>query len=369
MTATVWTKNDCLNDLIAFETYAKSKDEPFTRNGYREFTDCPRATWEAFFGTWEEFQRQAGIKPTRGQRQIEVNVARHASRDPMELFGADRAAYQGKYLKPNDKRWKTVLVGSDFHDIDCDPFVRRLFVETAKRVQPDCIFLNGDMIDLPEFGKYDVDPRTWGPMKRIGWLHEFLADNRNAAPNAEIIYLEGNHENRLLRHLAEATPALKTILADIHGFDMPKLLGLDKYEVNYIGKADLRAWTNRDAMKELHKNNYFLWDMLLGDHFPTGRDQGVPGWNGHHHKWVMQPLYSRTYGSSMWVQLAGGHVANAEYCEGEKWHTGFMLVHADTTSKKAVFEPIDVRDFAIIGGKFYGRRESERWHSKQETFE
>lgn len=365
---TIWTKDQCLADLREFEEFCQREELAFTRNRYRDFTSIPRSAWEGNFGTWAEFQRSAGIKPSRGDSQIANHTAKHASRDAMEIFGADRIAYQGKYLKPTDKRWRTVLVGSDFHDIDCDPFVRRLFVETARRVQPECIFLNGDMIDLPEFGKYDVDPRTWGPMNRINWLHEFLREVREAAPNAELIYLEGNHENRLLRHLAEATPALKTVLHEIHGFTMPKLLGLDQFEVNYVGKADLRAWSNRDVTKELHKNNYFLWDMLLGDHFPNAIKYNVPGWNGHHHKWNLTPITSREYGSSMWVQLAGGHVANAEYCEGEKWHTGFMLVHADTVTKRAVFEPIDVRDFAVIGGQHYVREESERWHKNQTVY-
>lgn len=361
-----WTPEDCVVCLRDF--WNLHGDEEISRARFRRESGVSESTWNRYFGTFEEFKRQAGVKLSRGQRQLELNIAKHASRDPMEQFAAERAEYAGKYLKPNDRRWKTALVASDFHDEDCDPFVRRLFVDTARRVQPDVIFLNGDMLDLPEFGKYTVDPRTWDVLGRIGWLHRFLADLRTAAPNAEIIYLEGNHEFRLLRHLAEATPALKTILADLHGFTMPKLLGLDVFEVNYVGKANLRAWSNKDVTKELHSNTYFLWDMLLADHFPQGIDQGVPGWNGHHHKWRVTPINSRIFGSSMWVQLAGGHVANAEYCEGEKWQTGFMLVHADTVTKRAVFEPIDVRDFAVIGGQFYGRQTDERWHANQEVY-
>lgn len=356
------TPEQCLEALRAFhETY----NGKFTRNAYR---DEHGRVWEKHFGTWEEFQRQAGLTPSRGQRQVQLAVARHASRDVVEQFTSDRESYRGKYLKPTGRRFRTALVGSDFHDIDCDPFVRRMFIEAARRVQPDVVFLNGDMLDLPEFGKYHVDPRSWDPLARIAWLHDFLRELREAAPDAEIIYLEGNHEFRLLRHLAEATPALKTILADLHGFTMPKLLGLDEFEVNYVGKADLRAWSNSDISRELHRNTYFLWDQLLADHFPTGIKQGVPGWNGHHHKWGLTPMISRTYGSSMWVQLPGGHVRNAEYCEGEQWHNGFMLAHADTEKKTSRFEMVDVGDFCVLGGEYYFRETSEIWHKNQVSY-
>lgn len=361
-----WGPEKCIEHLREF--WEARGDEEISRAKFRRESGISESTWNRYFGTFEEFKRQAGVKLSRGARQLELHIAKHASRDPMDIFGEDRAHYAGLYQKPSGRRWKTALVGSDFHDVDCDPMVRRLFIDTARRVQPDAIVLNGDMLDLPEFGKFTVDPRTWDVLGRIAWLHALLGELREAAPDAELIYLEGNHEFRILRHLAEATPALKTILAELHGFTMPKLLGLDAFEVRYIGKANLRAWSNRDVERELHANSLFLWDSVLADHFPTGIDQGVPGWNGHHHKWKVTALQSRTFGSTMWVQLAGGHVRMAEYCEGEKWHNGFMLAHVDTVTKRSVFETIDVRDFAVIGGEFYFRRENEKWHAGQGAF-
>lgn len=361
-----WTKGDCIQLLqrMAYE----NPDRVISRNDFRVDSGISESTWNRYFGTFEEFKRQAGIKLARGARAIELNIARHASRDSVEPFNEEKRSFAGRYKRDHPKRDKIVLVGSDFHDISCDLMTRRVFIDTAKRIQPECIFLNGDMLDLPEFGRYSVDPRTWDVVGRIKWMHSFLADLREASPESHIVYLEGNHEFRILRHLAEATPALKTVLADLHGFTVSSLLGLDQFEIEYVGKADLRAWTDRDAKKELHKNNYFLWDMLLGDHFPTGIKQGVPGWNGHHHQLVVTPTYSRIYGSSQWVQLPSGHVANAEYCEGEKWSNGFLIVHADTVAKKSIFEPITVRDKTVVGGEYYLRREDEVWHKDQEFF-
>jgi hypothetical protein len=224
------------------------------------------------------------------------------------------------------------------------------------------------MLDLPEFGRYNVDPRTWDVLGRIEWMHKFLGELRESCPETHIVYLEGNHEFRIIRHMAEATPALRTVLGDLHGFTVASLLKLDEYEIEYVAKADLRAWTNRDVKRELHSNSYLLWGQLLGDHFPDGIKQGIPGWNGHHHQLKITPLYNRRFGSSQWVQLPSGHVGNAEYCNGEKWNTGFMVVHADTHTGHSVFEPIEVRDFACVGGEYYYRHENEAWFKGQTTF-
>lgn len=361
-----WDAGDCIECLR--NIVLREPDRIISRNYFNSVSGISESTWNRFFGTFEEFKRQAAVKLPRGARAIELAVARHASRDPMIPFNEEKRSYVGKYVKDKPGRFKTVVVGSDFHDIDCDPFVRRTFIDTCKRIQPECIFLNGDMLDLPEFGRYTIDPRTWDVVGRIKWLHEFLRDLREASPESHIVYLEGNHEFRILRHMSEATPALKAVLADLHGFTVSTLLGLDEFEIEYCGKADLRAWTNRDAKKELHKNSYLLWNQLLGDHFPDGIKQGIPGWNGHHHQLQIRPQYSRQFGPSQWVQLPSGHVGNAEYCTGEKWNTGFMIVHADTHTKHSVFEPVEVRDFCVVGGQYYYRQSDEAWYKGQETF-
>lgn len=361
-----WTADDCIHHLRVL--ILREPDRIFSRAHFNRVSGISESTWNRFFGTFEEFKRQSGIKLSRGARKIELDISKHASRDSVDPFNSEKRSFLGKYTRDFPNRFQTVLVGSDFHDIDCDDFVRRTFIDTARRVQPEVIFLNGDMLDLPEFGRYTIDPRTWDVVGRIQWLHNFLRDLRETSPESHIIYLEGNHEFRILRHMAEATPALKTVLADLHGFTVSTLLGLDEFEIEYVGKADLRAWTNKDVKRELHGNSYLLWDMLLGDHFPDGIKQGVPGWNGHHHQLKVTPLFTRQYGSSQWVQLPSGHVANAEYCTGEKWNAGFMLVHADKEKKHAQFEPFTFRDFVCIGGEFYYRRPDEAWYKGQTVF-
>jgi len=353
-----WTAEDCIAELRRIASIDETK--VITRNYFRVNSKISESTWNRWFGTFEEYKRQAGITLSRHAHRLERSIAKHASVDAQRQMTAEKAKYEGKYLRPASGRWQTCLVASDIHDHLCDPFYRRLLIDTAKRVKPEKIVLNGDIFDLAEFGKYTQDPRLFAVVDRIKWVHALLADLRKAAPDAEIIFVEGNHEFRLLRHLTEATPALMTVLSDLHGMSVPSLLGLDKYEVNFVARMDLAAFNEADIKKELAKNYVILWDALLFHHFPDGRNMGFPGANGHHHKHLVWNHYSPQFGPYEWHQLGAGHIRQASYCAGEKWSNGFLLCHVDTHTKRTQFEYIDCsHGHAMIGGRFYERQDNE----------
>jgi hypothetical protein len=352
-----WTADQCVAELRKLAL--AQPDKVITRNFFRNEARISEATWNRYFGTFEEFKRQAGITLSRHAHRLERSIAKHAAADSYRVMNADKAGWEGAFLRPDTRRYQTVLVGSDIHDKSCDPFWRHCFIDTARRVQPEKIVLNGDLFDLAEFGKYTVDPRDFAIIQSIRWVQTFLRDMREAAPDAEITAIEGNHEFRLIRHLAEATPALRVVLSELHGFTVPKLLGLEEFEVNYIARMDLAAWTERDVKEELKKNYAIQYGALLWHHFPEGRLMGFPGANGHHHKLRNEPAYSPTFGSFNWHQLGCGHARSASYTAGEKWQMGFMLAHVDTQTKHSVLDNIEIKqDFAIIGGQWYRREDA-----------
>lgn len=330
-----------------------------TRHSYRKEGSFSTFEIEAEFGNFSEAKRQAGVMPTRMQGQLVNQLAKHVSFDEIRALNIDRRDFGDKYLKPSGKRFQTLLVASDLHDEDLDPFVRRVMIDTVRRAMPDIIVLGGDVFDLPEFGKYSVDPRTWDVVGRIRAVHDFLAELREAAPDAQIDMIEGNHEYRLLRHLAEASPAIRAVLSDIHGMTVGSLLGLDKYEVRYIARGDLAAWTKGDIRSEIKKNYEVYFDTFLVDHFPEGIRRGLSGVNGHHHKFEARSHYSELRGPTHWFQLGCGHRRAAEYCHGHQWNMGFMLAHIDTEKKLVAMNYIPIQDHAEVGGKFYFRGDNE----------
>lgn len=352
-------KTELIQKLQELQT--NNPDKEITRKVFRKETDIKDSVWEKQFGTFLEFKAAAGLQASKVKRKLQSAITKHASVDNLREFNEQKAGWEDKFLRPNSDRFQTILTGSDIHDKLCDPFYRRLFIQTAYRVKPHKIVLAGDVFDLYEFSKYSKDLRKVNILSAIEWVHKFLEDLRNASPDSELIMISGNHENRLLRYLSEQSPELLPILSDLHGFTISSLLGLDKYQVNFISKDSLAVFTETDLKKELAKNYYVAYDAVLFHHFPYAKDWGMAGVNGHHHNHKVDYQFSIHTGRSYeWHQLGAGHVRAAEYCEGEKWSNGFALIHVDTQKKFTQTEYFDVtNEHAVIGGRWYTRLESE----------
>ena len=342
------TKDECIALLKKNPTLSRDKM-------HIEVPELGRR-WQKYFGTWQEFRKAAGLDLSRHQTQVRNQIATHASLDAYRALNEDKRNYGAVFKKPNGKRFKSALLIMDVHDKHCDPFWRKLVVATVKRAQPDMICINGDLFDFPEFGKYSVNPLEWDVVGRIKWVHKFLEDLREAAPDAEIHLNEGNHEYRLLRHLAESTPALRCILSDLHGMTIPQLLGLDKYEVNYNAPADLATLTATDMKAELRRNWLNIYGCMIAHHFPEGATFGMPGVNGHHHNHEVHTFYSPTYDMCEWHQFGCGHKRQASYTNGELWSNGFGMATMDTEKKRTQIEYWDTtHDHCVIAGVHYHR--------------
>ena len=348
-----WTPEDCLKCL---RDMAEADPETvITRNHFRNTSGISESTWNRYFGTFEEYKRQARIILSRHAHRLEKAIAKHASVDVLREMNVTKRDLEGKYLRPVGRRFQTLIHLTDLHDKECDPFVLQIALDTIERVKPDQLIIGGDLFDLPEFGKYGVDPREWDVVGRIKAAHAILAAIRARAPDTELTLVEGNHEARLLRHLAENDQPLRVVLSDLHGFTVPKLLGLDTYEVNYIARLDLNTFTERDIKEELNRNYYIAWDAYLVHHFPHGKNMGYPGANGHHHRYHADQAYSPQFGPYQWLQLGAMHRRHASYTAGEGWGLGFNICHVDTHTKRSVNEYITVSDHAMVGGRFYER--------------
>jgi hypothetical protein len=332
-----------------------------SRNFFRVYSPIAESVWNAHFGTFHEFKRQAGIVLTRQQHKLEREIAKHASVDHYRQISIERANYGDLYRRPNGNRFKTAIFASDLHDKECDPFYLRVLVDTVRRVKPDVTGIVGDLFDLPEFGKYGVDPREWDVTGRIRFTHnKIIGPLREANPDGELDVIEGNHEARMLRHLADESPAMRVVLADLHGMTIRQLLGLDKFQVNYVAAADLAAYHERDLKDELRKNYRVYWNCLVAHHYPDARTWGLPGVNGHHHRYQVWPMFSALNGAYNWIQMGSGHKRDASYCMGDKWHTGFTIAHVDTQTRSTVFDYVMVGEtFAVSGGVFYQREPHE----------
>jgi len=347
-----WSKDECMESLMTI--VEAHPQRVITRNFYRNETGVADSTWVKHFGTFMEFKRQASVTPSRHVHQMEKNIAKHASQDILASLTKEKRSYEGKYEKSSSGRWKTIIKVSDTHGHHLCPFYRRVVLDTIKRVQPDIIVHQGDAYDMAEFGQYTVDPREWDIVKDLEAGQGFFRDMRAAAPNAQIDYLESNHDWRLLRHLADATPQMRAVLSDLHGFTFTKLLKIDEYEINYIGRSNLKAFSKRDIKTELAKN----WKIYYGCSFAAhGHEKEIPhmhGTIGHTHKYKVNYGYDHARGAYGVYYLGYGSTNGDEYTNAAKYQKGFMIETIDTLTKTVSPQYIDLTNgFCQIGGKYY----------------
>lgn len=77
-------------------------------------------------------------------------------------------------------------------------------LSVVKAARPAQVVLVGDNADLPEFGKYRLTPAfAQTTQATVDRLTVLCAELRAAAPEAEIVWLAGNHEERLPNYLLD----------------------------------------------------------------------------------------------------------------------------------------------------------------------
>lgn len=350
--------DNCIDDLRNLQKEFPLK--AITRNFYRHHGKYSDSVWNQYFGTFHEFRRQAGLELSRDQHSLERKVAKHASLDIYRQFYKDEVLpYHQKYSTKEDKsgRWKTLLVGSDFHDIELDPFMMSVFLDTAKRIQPDIIILNGDILDNPEFSKYDVDPRDFKILERFNYAKKHIYGAlRRACPNSQIDFIVGNHETRILKILASKTPAMKVLLSDVMGLTLSDVFGLDEFEINLVSKLDLAAFSNPDIQSEVSENFKVYFNTFVASHVKSMKF-GLSGTSGHTHHPEQTTFSNIPMGNLMWTTTGCMARTRMGYTDGmDDAQQSFLIAHIDTVSKSVAQEHFVVaKDHIVVHGKRYVR--------------
>lgn len=349
------TTEDMIQDLRRVQNRAPALF--ITRNHYREHGKYSDQTWVNRFGTFHEFRSEAGLQSHRGAQRIEKKIALHAARDRYRGFAeVEILPWVGKYEQDHAAPGlKRILVGSDFHDQAADPFVLGVFLETAERVQPDVIVLNGDLFEFAEFSRFDKDPRRINVRAAFDFVRErIFKPLREVCPKAQIDFLIGNHDLRVLRHMADRTPYLVPLL-DLMGISLAKLFGLDDHQINLVSKADLSAYMPKESKEELAKNHKVYFKTLVVGHIPG--NYGLSSVGAHTHKPMFQCQTNELSGD--YFQLTTGCIAavDFDYVEGlNRYQQSFALFHIDPELRECVPEHIVFsHNYAVVGGIVYRR--------------
>lgn len=353
------TKEDCIEDLRRLQ--AASPYRFITRTAYRADGKYSEATWNSFFGTFQEFRRQAGIELTRHQHKIEREIAKHAAHDHYrEFFHDEVSPFIGKYIrKDKSGRVKVVLSGSDFHDLEADPFVLAVFIETARRLQPDVIILNGDVFDEYEFSRFTIDPRQMAIAERFRFVRDrIFRALREVCPDSQIDLVIGNHEYRILKLMADKTPNLRVLFSDVLGMSLSTIFGLEEFGINLVAKVDLAAFTKKDTLDEVRNNYQVYYDCFVAAHIKDYKF-GVSGTSGHTHHPKFDTSRNIPMDRISWTVTGSIAKCEAEYIDGyDSAMNSFLIAHIDPNRRQVSPEHIVIPgDFVCVGGVYYHRTE------------
>lgn len=174
-----------------------------------------------------------------------------------------------------DPEWKTAVILPDpqigfrrFDDGTLDPFhdtkamdLALLIIEYEQEMWGVQQVVNlGDFLDLPSQGRFAQEASFANTTQlAIDAGHEFLARQRAAAPDAEVVLIEGNHDRRLQNFVeANALAAFGLKRANMPGswpvMSLPYLLRLDELNVTYIDSYPAgKHWVN-DKLRAIHGN-------------------------------------------------------------------------------------------------------------------
>jgi len=133
-----------------------------------------------------------------------------------------------------------------------------ILLAMIKDVKPDLIACVGDNLDLPEMGKYINYPSyAQTTQASIDRATMFCAQMRDAAPHARIVWLAGNHEERMPKYLVQNAGAAYGLRKGMTPeswpvLSVPYLCRMEDYGVEYkpgYPAADL--WINK-KLKIIH---------------------------------------------------------------------------------------------------------------------
>jgi predicted phosphodiesterase len=314
-----------------------------SRDRYKKFGHYSQEQVYDIFGNHSQLQRSAGLRDARATTKWRNKRAVIKSEEHiLEYFHREITPFTGKFQKDwGGNGAKRIVVGSDFHSEDCDIFALEVFLDVIKRTQPEYVVLNGDVLDFQSVGKWSKPPnKLLNLQDEIDWVKKhILRPVRSAAPNADISFVIGNHEFRLIRFLADCAPSL----ASLRSLSFNELLGLDELEIGLIHNHSMLA-TNEKQKKASYIQNWRVFeDNYVVTHgtacgqtaaFKELAKWQMSGCSGHVHRpqFISAPTLKNPDASWLITGMmakVGEH--GTDFVQGcNTWTTGFGFVTLDS---------------------------------------
>jgi len=219
------------------------------------------------------------------------------------------------------EKYKRIMVTSDYHIPYMDKKAYGAMKTYAKEYKPDVFVINGDLLDFYSISKFDKSPRRKTTFKEeIDLGKTCLTELKKILPSkTQIIYLEGNHENRLQRYLW-GHPEFE----GLEQLYLENLLDLNAKDIKFVG-VDGDYWKNDTGHIKLGDTFVMHGDNRLNGAkggmnaaYNTMKSIGNSTIIGHTHR-LSHKSHKSPYHN--WVAMEAGCLCN--HTGSADWQQGF----------------------------------------------
>ena len=239
----------------------------------------------------------------------------------------------------------TVAVLNDTHNPFQDQRALREVELFLAELQPELVLYPGDLNDFYQISKFDKNPQRADDLQKdLDSTVDMLTRHRKLLPNARMIMMDGNHEDRLRRNLWGNNPAY----ASLKCLEISKLYELDKNEIEHV---EYEVGVNINGVFVVQHGAII---RAHSGYTAKGMDDkhGGSGMHGHSHRGgsYLKQNRSGIYG---WYENFCLCSLEPDWLRNPDWHQGFSLVHFIRERFWAEPIPIIKRRF-MYGGVLWG---------------
>lgn len=217
---------------------------------------------------------EMGVKDAEGNIQSRVMRSAQFQPSPEDLHDAlireapPITIKPAKVTRTKSKDKRAIIVpdlqgGYRRHGDELEPIHDENVVEVGLQIirhaQPDLIVLNGDNLDFPDLSRFAPDSNHFQNVMQatIDRVHEILAQMRASAPDSEIVWLAGNHEERLnkaiLKHNMQLWGLKRPQASDDYSWlSVGHLMNLEEIGVRYISGYPANRFLINDRLQAVH---------------------------------------------------------------------------------------------------------------------
>jgi hypothetical protein len=226
-----------------------------------------------------------------------------------------------------------------------------------KSWQPTLICYVGDVLDCYDISRFDKNPsRKFRINDERRLAMDMLDRHHRICPDAQQVWLDGNHEERLVRYLWSRAPEIADLVDEDSGAPMlgiPTLLGLNKRHVqytSYAGHIDYLGFLVTHGNLLSKHSSYTAKQMS-----ERLRSSGL---SGHSHRLGMYN-WTGLKGPQAWYENGCLCRLDPDYMHNPNWQQGFHIgIVVD--QKVHILPGIFFSGVLYIEGKVYRQKTSSR---------